>query len=46
MFKYIGRVMTAGDYDWTEVAGNLIKAMKIWMRMTNILSREGSDLKV
>ena len=22
-FKYLGKVMTAGDYDWPEVTGNL-----------------------
>ena len=27
-FKYLGRVMTAGDDDWPEVAGNLVKARK------------------
>ena len=27
-FKYLGRLMTAGDYDWPEVAGNLVKAQK------------------
>ena len=27
-FKYLGRVMTAGDENWPEVAGNLVKAQK------------------
>ena len=45
-FKYLGRVLTAGDGNWPSVAGNLRKDMKSWMRMTRILSREGSDLKV
>ena len=25
LFKYLGRVMTAGDDDWKEVSGNLRK---------------------
>ena len=38
-FKYLGRVMTAGDDDWPAVAGNLLKARKIWGRLSQILSR-------
>ena len=45
-FKYLGRVMTAGDDDWTEVAGNLLKVRKSWGRLSRILSREGADKKV
>ena len=45
-FKYLGRVLTTGDDDWLEVAGNLRKARAIWMRMTSILSREGAEPKV
>ena len=45
LFKYLGRVMTTGDDDWPEMAGNLSKARKIWMQMTAILSREGVDPK-
>ena len=43
LFKYMGRVMMAGDDDWTAVAGNLRKAQKSWTRMTRILGREGAD---
>ena len=32
-FKYMGRVMTAGDDDWPAVAGNLVKARKSWGRL-------------
>ena len=46
VFKYLGGVMTAGDDDFTAVAGNLQKARKSWVRMSLILSREGADLKV
>ena len=46
MFKYLGRVLTEGDDDWAEVAGNLSKSRKSWVRMTLILRREGADPKV
>ena len=46
IFKYLGRFMTAGDDDWPAVAGNLVKARKIWGRLARILSREGSDKMV
>ena len=40
LFKYMGRVMTAGYYNWMEVAGNLQKAGKSWGRMLRFLSQE------
>ena len=46
MFKYLGRVMTAGDDYWPEVAGNLQNARKSWGQMLQILSWEGADPKV
>ena len=45
-FKYLVRVMTAGDDDWSEVAGTLQKARKSWGQMSRILSQEGADPKV
>ena len=45
-FKYLGRVLTTGDYDWPAVLGNLCKARKSWGRWLWILSREGADMKV
>ena len=45
-FKYLGRVMTAGDDYWLAVAGNLVKARKIWGSLLRILSREGVDKRV
>ena len=45
-FKFLARVLTTGDYDWSEVAFNLRKARKSWMRIPRILSREGADPKV
>ena len=29
-FRYLGRVLTAGDYDWIAGVGNLGKARKSW----------------
>ena len=45
-FKYLGRIITAGDDDWPAVAGNLVKARKSWGRLTRILSREGEDKRI
>ena len=45
-FKYLGRVMTAGDDSWPAVAGNLVKARKSWGRLLHILSREGANERV
>ena len=38
--------MTVGGDDWPAVAGNLVKARKIWGRLSRILSREGADKTV
>ena len=46
LFKYLGRVMTAGINDWPEVVVNLRKARKSMARMTRILVWEGADLRV
>ena len=45
-FKYLGRVMTAGDDDWPSVAGNLVKARTSWGRIAWILIREGAKKSV
>ena len=45
-FKYLGRLMTAGDDDWPEVVGNLVKPQNSWGRLLLILSREGADKRV
>ena len=45
-FKYLGRIMTAGEDDLPAVAGNLVKARKSWGRLTWILSREGADKRI
>ena len=45
-FKYMGRILTEGDDDWTGVAGNLVKARKSWGRLQGILIREGATKRV
>ena len=46
LFKYMGQVLMAGEENWPDVAVNLRKAGKIWMRMTRILGREGADPRI
>ena len=45
-FKYLGRVLTNTDDDWSEVAGNIRKERANWGRLARILGREGADPKV
>ena len=45
-FKYLGRILAEGGDDWPAVAGNLVKARKIWVRMQGIMSREGATKRV
>ena len=45
-FRYLGRVLTAGDNDWLAVVGNLGKARKSWGRLSRVLSQEGGNPKV
>ena len=45
-FRYLGRLMTAGDDYCPSVVGNLQKASKSWGQLSRILSREGADPKV
>ena len=45
-FRYIGRVLKAGEDDWLAVVGNLGKARKSWGRLFRILRRKGADPKV
>ena len=46
VFRYLGRVLMVGDDDCLAVVGNLGKTRNIWGRFSQILSREGADLKV
>ena len=45
-FKYLGRVLTAGNDDWRTVVRNLGKAWSSWGRLARMLGREGADPKV
>ena len=45
-FRYLGRVLAAGDDDWLAVVGNPGKAWKSWGRLSQVLGREGADPKV
>ena len=46
LFKYLGQVLMAGDYNWTTVVLNLKKARKSWTRLMRILGREGANPRV
>ena len=45
-FRYLERVLTAGDDDWLAVVGNLVKARNIWGRLSQILIWEEVDPKL
>ena len=45
-FRYLGRLLTATDDDWPEVAGNIRKAWVSWGRLAWVLGWEGADPKV
>ena len=45
-FRYLLRVVTAGDDYWAAVVGNLQRASNSWGRLSRILSQEGEDPKV
>ena len=45
-FCYLGRLLTATDDDWPEVAGNIRKALMSWGRLARVLGQEGADPKV
>ena len=46
VFKYLVRVMTTVDDDWSSVAGNPQKARNSWRQMLRILIHEGADPKL
>ena len=45
-FKYLGRLLSAADDDWSSVIRNLTKAQVVWWIMSSILSREGARPQV
>ena len=42
-FRYLGRIFSSSDDNWTAVERNLLKARGKWGPMVNILGREGAD---
>ena len=42
-FKYVGRLFTATDDNWSAVIVNLQKVQKSWYLLSKILGREGAD---
>ena len=44
-FKYLGRILTQDDRDWTAIAANIRKARQRWGMVARILSREGATTK-
>ena len=45
-FRYLGRVISAVDNDWTVMIIILEKARSVWSMMTMILSRKGEEPQV
>ena len=45
-FRYLGRLLTAKDNDWSVVAGNFRRARVSWGRLAWVMGREGADPKV
>jgi hypothetical protein len=45
-FKYLGRIISADDYDDGAVNFNITQASKTWYRMYRILSRDTADSHV
>ena len=45
-FKYLGRNLTASDYYWPTLVGNLSKASKKWIRLSIILGWKGDNPQV
>ena len=45
-FKYLGRILTVTNDNWTAVVRDLRKARRSWGRLSRVISREGADPKV
>ena len=45
-FKYMGRVLTAGNDNCLAVVGNLGKAQRTWGQVSRVMGRDGADQKV
>ena len=44
--KYLGRVISVTDDDWTAMVRKLAQAKTVWSRMLRILIREGATPQV
>ena len=42
-FRYLGRVISVADNNWTAVDRNFSKERDMWRKMASILSREGEE---
>ena len=45
-FKYLERVLTAGDDNWTAVVRNVGKARRTWGQLAQVIGSEVADPKV
>ena len=45
-FRFLGRMLTAGDDDWLVVVGNLGKVQNSWGQLSRILTQGGADPKL
>ena len=43
-FKYLVGVLTASEYFWPVLVGNLRKAWKKWASISKILGQEGANM--
>ena len=43
--RYLGQTFLEVDNDFPEVFVNLRKARKLWFRLSQILGREGADIR-
>ena len=45
-FKYLERILTADNNDWTTISKNLSKSIVRWGKVRRILSRDGANQKM
>ena len=44
-FRYLGRVLSAADNNWSAVVSNLQKARRKWAQLMRVLRRDGEDAR-
>ena len=42
-FKYLQRIISDSDDNWTEVVSSICKARKKWAQLSRVMVREGED---